>query len=151
MTSARPAAVREAPSRVPGPRRAWVAPAVVGASVVAGTAVVALRSPYEGGSYGRCPSLVLFGVYCPFCGGLRAVHDLAHLDLAGASSMNPLLVLAVPVLVALWALWLRSTLRPGRPFTVSSRAAWVTLAVSIAFGVARNLPVLAPWLAPGGA
>ncbi|MBC7292398.1 MAG: DUF2752 domain-containing protein, partial [Actinotalea sp.] len=27
--------------------------------------------------------------------------------------------------------------------------AWVLLAVVLAFGVARNLPALGPWLAPG--
>jgi hypothetical protein len=100
------------------------------------------------GSYGFCPLLELTGLACPLCGGLRATHDLAHLDLAGAWSANALWTVAAPVVVVLWLTWLVSAAR-GRPAKVlSSTSAWVTLGVALAFFVARNLPGLQPYLTP---
>lgn len=137
-----------APRERSGLRPAWTAPALVGAATVAATAVLRVRTPYAPGSYGVCPSVALFGVWCPACGGLRAVHELATSDVGAAFAMNPLFVLAVPVLLTLWAWWLLGTLDRGRPLRLSTGAAWATLAVLVVFGVARNVPALAPWLAP---
>ncbi len=113
-----------------------------------------MRSPYEAGSYGLCPLLAVAGVWCPLCGGLRAVHELATGDLVAAWGMNPLVLVGLPVVVLGWVLWL------GRPTTgrlaavrtrlLSAGAGWVALAVLAVFGVLRNVPALAPWLAPGG-
>lgn len=130
------------------------APLLTGAVALSGTAVLAVRSPHAPGSYGVCPLLAVAGVWCPLCGGLRAVHELVHLDLAAAWGMNPLAVLALPLLVAAWLLWLVRP-RTGRAArlrraVLSERGAWVTLAVLAVFGLARNLPPLVPWIAPGG-
>ncbi|WP_231494935.1 DUF2752 domain-containing protein [Cellulomonas sp. KRMCY2] len=123
---------------------------MTGAVTVLATVVVGVRTPYAPGSYGVCPSVLLFGVYCPACGGLRAVHELAHLDLAGAMAMNPLLVLGLPVLVAAWGLWLLRSLGVWTgPVRVPGWTGWVTLAVLLLYAVVRNLPPFA-WLAPGG-
>jgi hypothetical protein len=139
---------REGAGRGEPPR--WVAPAVVGAVAAAATGLLAVRTPYASGSYGFCPFLTLTGLWCPARGGLRAVHELTQLDLAAAWAMNPLLVLAVPVLVVAWALWLARGLRGRAPGVVGGRAwtAWAVLAVAVGFTVARNVPVLEPWLAP---
>jgi hypothetical protein len=117
--------------------------------VLAATAVVALVDPNEGGHYPTCPLLALTGIYCPFCGGLRAVHDLAHLDLAGALDRNPLAVLVLPVLAILWLLWAqraftgRQLLRLRPP----SWWGWATVGVLAVFMVLRNLPG-GSWLSP---
>ena len=117
-----------------------------GAAVLAVT--LAVRSPYDSGSYGYCPFLTLTGHYCPGCGGLRAMHDLLRLDVAAAWDMNPLVVVAVPLVVAAWLVWMWRA-RRGRPVTAPSTGAVVALAVVLlAFTVARNVPALAPWLAP---
>lgn len=123
-------------------------PLVAGAVVAVSTLVLAVRDPHTTGSYGVCPLHALTGLWCPACGGLRATHDLAHGDLAGAWSMNPLWVLAVPVVIALWGRLVvrRAQGRPARP--TPAWLAWATLAVLLLFGVLRNVPVLAPWLAP---
>jgi len=123
-------------------------PLVAGGVVAAATVVLALHDPHVSGSYGFCPLHALTGLWCPACGGLRATHDLAHGDLAGAWSMNPLWVLTVPVVIALWGrLVVRRArgeeVRPAPPWL-----AWVALATILAFGVLRNVPALAPWLAP---
>ncbi len=124
------------------------APLVAVGVTAAATALVAVRSPYEPGAYGYCPIRALTGLWCPGCGGLRAVHDLAHLDLAGAWAMNPLVVLAVPVVVLLWARWAARSWR-GRPSPTTGVVGSVALAVVlVTFMVLRNVPALAPALAP---
>ncbi len=51
------------------------------------------------------------GVPCPTCGGTRALHHLAHFDVAGAWGMNPLVTLSVFALLPwmLADLWLMRT------------------------------------------
>lgn len=140
--------------------QALTAPVVTGVLVAGATLVVALVDPHRPGSYGVCPLYALTGVYCVGCGGLRATYDLAHGDLAGAWSMNPLWVLLVPVLVAVWARWLvrrwtssssgavRGAARVGGPVTGAVRTPWLVLVVLVAYSAARNVPALAPWVAP---
>ena len=104
------------------------------------------RSPHASGSYGSCPFRALTGLWCPGCGGLRAVHDLMTFDVAAAWGMNALLVLALPVLAALWAQWLRHAWL-GRPFAVVTARGAVVLGVVLAvFTLLRNLPALEPYL-----
>lgn len=128
-------------------------PLLLGALTVAATAYIAAVDPNRPGHYLACPLLTLTGWYCPGCGGLRAVHDLAHLDLAGAWSMNPLLVAVIPLAVVLWGRWFGRAWRPGAGPSVassrrSSRLAVLALMVLLAYAVARNIPSLALWLAP---
>lgn len=122
-------------------------PVVLGAVVAAATLLVALRDPHEGG-YPLCPVLALTGMPCAGCGGLRAAHDLATGDLAGAWAMNPLLTVAMPVAAVLWVVWLvrAATGRPARQVPVG---VWVALVVVVvAFTVLRNIPALYGVLGP---
>jgi len=130
-------------------RRASVrGPLVAGAVVALATVALAVRDPHVAGSYGVCPLYALTGLWCPACGGLRATHDLAHGDLAGTWSMNPLWVLAVPVVIALWGRLVVRRAQGRAVRAAPSWLAWATLAVVLLFGVLRNVPALAPWLAP---
>lgn len=121
---------------------------VIGALGVA-TLALRLRDPHEHGSWGICPSAAL-GVYCPGCGGLRAVNDLTHGDLAGAASSNLAFVVALPFILVGLALWALGRWR-GRPYRLSMRVitptAYVSLALLTVFAVLRNLPA-GSWLAP---
>jgi hypothetical protein len=123
-------------------------PLLLAAGIAAGTVLLAVHDPHAPGSYAYCPFHALTGLWCPGCGCLRATHDLAHGDLAGAWGMNPLWVLAVPVVAVLWLRWFAAAAqgRPSRPVPVV--AGWVGLAVILVFGVLRNVPAFAPWLAP---
>jgi hypothetical protein len=127
---------------------------VAAASVVAVT-VVALVDPHEPGHYPSCPVLAVTGRWCPGCGSMRAVHDLAHGRVLEAADHNVLSVLAIPYLVLAWALWAYSAAgrRPSaRLVRLTGRGAapWVVpalLVVVIGFAVLRNLPwfgLLAP-------
>lgn len=125
-------------------------PVLVAGAVLGASLLLHLRDPHQSGSYLFCPWLVLTGTYCPGCGGLRAVHDLTRGDLAAAASSNVLLVGALPLLVVLWAGWLRDRWRGVRRVVDQRRvrsAALLLGGVALAFGVVRNLPGL-EWLAP---
>lgn len=118
--------------------------------VLAASLLLHVRDPHRSGSWGYCPWLVLTGTYCPGCGGLRAVNDLGHGDLAAAASSNLLFVVSVPVLLAWWG---RSTWDRWRGVVRRSRPRRdVLLAVSFAvvalcFAVLRNTGP-GSWLAP---
>lgn len=121
---------------------------VAGGAAVAALGLV-LVDPHEPGSWGACPLYALTGLYCAGCGGLRATHDLLVGDLAGAWAMNPLWVLLVPVLVALWLRWTARALRTGRR-AAAPRAgvALAAAAVVVLYSLARNVPAWAGVLAP---
>lgn len=129
--------------------RALAAPVAMAALALGAAALVATVDPNEAGSYPACPFRALTGWYCPGCGTLRAAHAVLHGDLARAVDMNVLAVLAVPLVLASWLAWLRRA-GTGRPRTWLSPP-WFPATVGVVlvvFTVARNIPVLAPLLAP---
>lgn len=129
-------------------RRDVRTPLVVGAITAAATLLVALRDPHDGG-YPLCPLLALTGHPCAGCGGLRAAHDLAHGDLAGAWAMNPLLTVAMPAAVVLWLVWVVRA-ATGRPAWQPPVAVWISFAaLMVVFTVARNIPAWSGVLGPG--
>lgn len=115
-----------------------------------GAATVALhfRDPHSSGTWGFCPSAMM-GVYCPGCGGLRAVNDLTNLQLGDAASSNLAFIVALPFILAGLGLWTVDRWR-GRRRTVSTaalvRTAVVVTALLTLFTVLRNLS--GSWLAP---
>ncbi len=126
-------------------------PLLTGGLVGAATIALHFRDPHEAGSWGYCPFSALTGLYCPGCGGLRAVNDLTNGDLLGAASSNLVFVLLVPLIVLWWVRWTNRAWS-GRPTSgVEGRRAGVLIGVFavvlLVFGVVRNLPMGA-WLAP---
>ncbi|MCB0907028.1 MAG: DUF2752 domain-containing protein [Nocardioidaceae bacterium] len=125
-------------------------PLITTGALATATLALRLRDPHDAGSWGFCPSQVLFGVSCPGCGGLRAVNDLTHGDVVGAASSNLLLVLAAPVVAWVLATWIVGAWQ-GRSLTPRWVQSPIVLSVWLAgivvFTVVRNLPVGA-WLAP---
>lgn len=129
--------------------RRLLAPTAVIGGLAAATLALRLRDPHTSGSWGLCPSAQV-GIWCPGCGGLRAVNDLTHLDLGGAASSNLALVVAIPVVVFFLARWALDAwtgrqrpagLTQGTPLLV------LTLGALAAFTVLRNLSGFG-WLAP---
>ena len=117
------------------------------AGAVAVCAILLFADPNAAGSVlPACPFHALTRLYCPGCGTTRALHALLHGQLGLALSMNPLAVLAVPLVPAL-------LLRPRFPdqaWLAKLADARLWMPVVLAFSVLRNLP-WAPfaWLAPG--
>jgi hypothetical protein len=130
-------------------RRLLAPTATIGGLALA-TLALHLRDPHQHGSWGLCPFNAATGLYCPGCGGLRAVNDLTDGHLHAALSSNVLVVALMPVAVlalAVWALdrWRgqerRVARRVGRPALVA------LVAVVVVFTISRNL-AFGSWLAP---
>ena len=127
----------------------WMAP--VAAFAVAATWALRTFDPNQSGSpFLGCVFFKLTGLYCPGCGGTRAMHALVHFDLPTAFGMNPLLFVAAPLL-GLLALRVADALPAGVAHATRFVAnGWFWGALVVGFGVLRNLP-WAPvaWMAPG--
>jgi len=123
----------------------------VGTAAVLGLATLALRlrDPHRHGSWGLCPFKAITGWDCPLCGGLRAVNDLGHGRLIDAAHSNLLFVASIPLLVALWALWLRrgwtGQLGPRLPVRAVRPLLVAGAVLLLAFTVYRNTPWGAAW------
>lgn len=131
-----------------GRRARLVAPLALGGITVVGCAAVAFANPGDDG-VPLCWSRSVFGVDCPFCGGLRATNSLLRLDPAAAADHNVVLTVLMPVVVLMWAVGLvRSWRGEERPRPLPRWLVWGTGCLILAFGVARNFtgPVLTRWL-----
>lgn len=97
------------------------------------------------------PVHTLTGFWCAGCGTTRAMHALMHGQLKLALTMNPLAVIALPLLPVI-VLFNRGHVPPGFEGvarTLCSPRVWAV--VLVAYIVARNLPWPPfSWLAPGG-
>jgi hypothetical protein len=127
----------------------------VAAGIAAG--YLTLVDPNQPGRYPACPIRWLTGIWCPGCGGLRALHDLSQGRLEAAGSANLVVVMMVPVAVVLWVRWVRDHAHQGNcqssPQEISGDRfvpawfLWSSLVLILLFGVLRNLSVTV-WLAP---
>jgi hypothetical protein len=117
-------------------------PALVGIAGASAAALLHVRDPHGSGSYGFCPFLAITGRPCPGCGGLRAVNDLTHGDLAGAVGSNVLAVALVAMLAVAWGAWVvrRARGHDGPLLVVSDRSLAILLVVALVFGFVRNTP-----------
>ncbi|MCW2757290.1 MAG: hypothetical protein JWO46_1036, partial [Nocardioidaceae bacterium] len=137
-----------APEHTSG-RRGVLAFAATTGTAIAAAAVVAAVDPNQPGHYPTCPFLFVSGLWCPGCGTLRAVHDLAHGDLVGALDRNPLAVALLPCVLFAWVCWgLRLSGRKApHPTQLRPVVIWSLLAVVLVFWVLRNVPGWT-WLSP---
>jgi hypothetical protein len=126
------------PARV-GPSRRIKLAALAGVSALTGY-VFLVDPDGGGGAYPVCPSKLLLGMDCPFCGGLRGTNALLHGRVGEALDHNLLLpgilgTLAVMAVVAVLSL-------VGRPvqLTVPRWAKVAAVALLVGFTVTRNLP-----------
>jgi hypothetical protein len=139
------------PDLGPSPARRLAAPLGVLASVGAAALALRLRDPHQQGSWGLCPFKEITGWNCPLCGGLRAVNDLGHGQVAEAAHSNLLFVgIFLPLAVAAWIFWLQGSWGRRRTSVPPAlvRALTVALAVvAVAFTVYRNTPWGSAWRA----
>jgi hypothetical protein len=90
----------------------------------------------------KCPFLVLTGLECPGCGSQRAIHQLLHLNIAGAFYQNPLLVFYVPyVMVGIYLEYLGGKGKHPhfRNIFFGKNAAIIILLSIILFWIGRNI------------
>ena len=128
--------------------RRLAVPAGLLAAVAGAFAYVGAVDPNEPGHYPTCPLLAVSGLYCPFCGGLRAVHALVRGDVATALDRNALAVIAVPAVVLAWGAWtLRAARGRQRSVGLPPALVWTSAVLVVGYAVLRNLSFGA-WLAP---
>ncbi|MGA3217595.1 MAG: DUF2752 domain-containing protein [Acidimicrobiales bacterium] len=125
-----------------------LAPAVTAAGLVAAMTVVALRDPFQHHLSPPCPFHALTGLWCPFCGGTRAVWAAAHGQfglMMHANALFPAMVLAA---AWGWLSWLgKATGWWTWPSPNTRLVGWTFAGLLVAFTVLRNVPGLA-FLAP---
>jgi hypothetical protein len=139
---------RPAPPWPAATRHRLAGPVATAAAAAAATAFVGAVDPNEPGHYPTCPLLAVSGLYCPFCGGLRAVHALVRGDVATALDRNALAVIAVPAVVLAWGAWtLRAARGRQRSVGLPPALVWTLAVLVVGYAVLRNLPFGA-WLAP---
>ncbi|HTS19695.1 MAG TPA: DUF2752 domain-containing protein [Verrucomicrobiae bacterium] len=96
-------------------------------------AVLFAFDPTRVNIYPVCAFHQLTGLWCPGCGTTRALHQLLHGNVVAAFHFNALSMAMLPVAGYLIVRGDVTTLKPGW--------IWVLLAVIVAFGVLRNIPV----------
>jgi hypothetical protein len=72
---------------------------LVAAAGVASAAMLYRFPPQEYSFYPRCPFYALTHLYCPGCGGTRALAELLHGHVAAALHFNAAITLLLPVLL----------------------------------------------------
>ncbi len=125
--------------------------AVAAAATTAGVWLLRTYDPNTHNSFfPQCMFKAFTGFHCIGCGLTRALHALAHADIAGAFAMNPLAMLVLP-LIPLMLLDARgATPGPLKPFMSVVMTPMLWLVLLPAYWIARNLPwVPFTWLAPG--
>lgn len=96
--------------------------------------------PSQSGFFPRCPFFALTGCLCPGCGSQRVVHALLHLDFAAAFSINPYLVLMLPLAAALVFAAIFRVRYNGFYCLVNSRPVMIGfVVVTVAWWVWRNV------------
>ena len=83
-------------------------------------------------------------LYCPLCGGTRAIEALLRLDFVGAFTANPLVVVFLFLALILDAVILIRLLGGKKPLLPFPHLWWtVPLAVMIVYAVVRNWLMIA--------
>lgn len=124
--------------------RLLAAPAALAGAAAAGVGVLSLLDVTETSILPPCPFLAITGLWCPFCGGTRAMDALVAGDVGVALGLNLLVVVAVPLVVAEWLRWSigRARGRETSFMNVSTRTLAVVSAIALVYAVLRNLPGL---------
>ena len=118
-----------------------IACAGVTALVAAILVVLFVFDPAQHAFYPGCALYRITGLYCPGCGGLRAVHQLLHGRILAAFYFNPLFVTTLPLLLLAFARALFCYFN-GQPLFPAIKRNWLWSggAILILFGILRNLP-----------
>jgi hypothetical protein len=125
-----------------GATRAPGAPAARSAITFAVGAAVAVAADLAFDPVDRhvplCPFRAATGMWCPLCGGLRSVYELAHGRLVTAWHDNAVFVTLLPLFFVMWAEWLVRS-RSGRAARKIGRTATIgAVLVAVVFTILRN-------------
>jgi hypothetical protein len=110
-------------------------------ALAAGSAYLFVLDPAGSILYPPCIFHAMTGLHCPGCGTLRAMHQLLHLNIAAAFSLNPLALLSLPFLGYAFASYAVYGMRGRRlpSVFVPPVLIWTLLAVILSFWILRNI------------
>lgn len=97
-------------------------------------------NPSVSSSFPKCVFYKLTSLHCPGCGVQRAIHSLLHGEIVSALMFNALAVLALPLLCYSLVAWVFEY-RRLLPLSVSSKLSYSILFGTLAFWIARNVPL----------
>jgi len=106
--------------------------------------LIASVPPTRQSFYPKCFFYQTTDLHCPGCGTGRAAYFLFNGDLVAAARFNILSLLILPVIafgILRGAIGWAAGAPASRKRLASPRAVWALVAVIIAFGVLRNVPV----------
>ena len=110
---------------------AWLLTVVVLSVILAlGVGAAVVFDPKEASWFPKCPVHSLTGLNCPGCGTGRAVHAAAHGRWLEAFRYNPILAVAIPLLIAIVA-------KPE--WAKKPSVSWGVFAVAVLWMLVRNV------------
>lgn len=88
-----------------------------------------------------CGMKVYFHLYCPGCGGTRAVEHLMHFQFVQSFLSNPLVLIMAAMAAYYWgkALYMLIKNKGDAHYRINTAPIWAFLAVMIIFFVIRNI------------
>lgn len=122
-------------------------------AVIVGALLIPLYmklTSWLGGIFGDC-LMHRFFIYCPLCGGTRAVAALARLDFVSAWNYNAYVVILAAIAVGLdvWA-WVRY-FQKKEPLIILPKWTWVAFCTSlVAYLILRNVLMIFFGIDPTG-
>ena len=120
-------------------RLVWALAAL--AALLIGGYILYRFDPGQSGFYPKCVFHEITGLYCPGCGAARAFHALIHGDFLAALDLNPLLVIALPVIIVMIILEIVGYFRDRRYGLFPMWQALALVVVIVVYTVLRNLPI----------
>ena len=101
-----------------------------------------LFEPGRMGFFPGCPIRAITGYTCPGCGSTRALHQLLHGHLLAALELNPLVVIALPFLIATLVIYTRAAFQGETMPRISlpSKYIWIAAILVMGFWIGRNIP-----------
>jgi hypothetical protein len=99
--------------------------------------------PGKTGIFPPCVFRQLTGLQCPGCGSTRALHQLLHGHFVTAFTLNPLFVIATPLLLYVLLKYTTMSFRgiTPKPNALPARYIYLIFVVIVSFWILRNTPL----------
>jgi hypothetical protein len=111
--------------------------------IIAGAAYLYIFEPGRSGFFLPCLFRSLTGFTCPGCGATRALHQILHGHFGTAFTLNPLFLLAIPVLLFALIRYSVIVMRGGvpRPNALPAPYIYAIFFIILSFWIFRNTPL----------
>jgi hypothetical protein len=111
--------------------------------LIAGAIYLFVFEPGRTGFFPVCLFRLVTGLTCPGCGTTRALHEIMHGHFLEAFMLNPLLLLALPLLLFAFVRYSLMVLRGGIPRKNALPAPYIyaLFFIVVGFWIFRNTPI----------